>query len=56
VQYESLWHNTIAKDRQENTNIFKTYLEEIQEKVAETWRIPPEVVEQYKTIANFKAS
>jgi hypothetical protein len=55
-KYESLWHTTVTKDRKENTNIFKTYFEEIQEKVAETWRIPPEVVEEYKMIANFKAS
>jgi hypothetical protein len=33
-----------------------TYLEEIQEKVDETWRILPEVVEEYNNIANFKAS
>jgi hypothetical protein len=46
----------IAIDKQANTNIFKTYLEEIQKKVVETWRIPPKLVEQYKTIANIKAS
>jgi hypothetical protein len=54
TQYESLWHSTVAKDIQENTDIFNTYLEEIQGKVEETWRIPPKVVEQYKTLANFK--
>jgi hypothetical protein len=47
---------SVSKDRKENTIIFKTYLEEIHEKVAETWRIPPEVVEQYKTISKFKVS
>jgi hypothetical protein len=56
TQYESLWHTTVARERKTNSNIFVTYLEEIQEKVAETWRIPPEVVEEYKKIANFKAS
>jgi len=56
TQYESLWHTTIAKYIKKTTNIFKTYLEEIQKKVVETWRIPPKLVEQYKTIANIKAS
>jgi hypothetical protein len=29
------------------------YLEEIQEKVEDAWRIPPEVVEEHKKIAYF---
>ena len=36
--------------------IFEMYLEEIQEKVEDAWRIPPEVVEEHKNIANFQES
>jgi hypothetical protein len=48
-----LWHTSVAKERKRNSGIFVTYLDEIQEKVAETWRIPLEVVEEHKNIANF---
>jgi hypothetical protein len=32
------------------------YYDEMQEKIANTWRIPPEVVEEHQSIDNFKAS
>jgi hypothetical protein len=37
-------------------SIFGMYLEEMQEKIVETWRISPEVVKENEGIANFKAS
>jgi hypothetical protein len=44
---------SVAKNRKANSNIFAIYFEEIQEKVAKTWRIPPEVVEEHKDIESF---
>jgi hypothetical protein len=32
------------------------YLDEMQEKVVDTWRIPPEVVEKHHIITNFNSS
>jgi hypothetical protein len=40
TQYETLWHTTVAKERKTNSNIFVTYLEEIQEKVAKNLEDP----------------
>jgi len=51
-----LWHTIVTKERQTKSKVFATYLEEIHAKVVITWRIPPEVVEEYKKISNFKAS
>jgi hypothetical protein len=45
TQYETLWHIVVIRERNTYSNIFTKYIEEIQEKVVETWRIPPEVVE-----------
>jgi hypothetical protein len=56
TQYETLWHTSITKERKTNSSIFVTYFEEIHEKVVETWRIPPEVVEEHKDIPNFQVS
>jgi hypothetical protein len=41
MQYTTLWHTSDEKERNANSNIFAMYFEEIQEMVAETWRIPP---------------
>jgi hypothetical protein len=56
VRYETLRHNTDAKQRKSNTSIFGMYIQEMQEKIANTWRISPEVVKEHEGIANFKAS
>jgi hypothetical protein len=56
THYETLWHTSITKERKTNSSIFVTYFEEIHEKVVETWRIPPEVVEEHKDIPNFQVS
>jgi hypothetical protein len=32
------------------------YIKEMQEKIADTWRISPKVVKEHEEIANFKAS
>jgi hypothetical protein len=49
-------HFIRAKERKANSSIFVMYFDEIQEKVVETWRIPPEVVEEHKDIENFQVS
>jgi hypothetical protein len=56
TQYTTLWHRSDAKTRKANSSTFAMYFDEIQEKVVETWRIPPEVVEEHKHIANFQVS
>jgi hypothetical protein len=56
TQYATLWHTSVTRERKANSSIFVTYFEEIQEKVVETWRIPPEVVEEHKDIENFQVS
>jgi len=56
TQYEQLWNTTVIREIKSKSNIFTKYMEEIQEKVPKTWRIPPEVVEEHKKISNFKAS
>jgi len=55
TKYTTLWHTSDTKQRKENANIFTTYYNEMQEKIANTWRIPLEVVEEHQSIANFKA-
>jgi hypothetical protein len=39
-----------------NSSIFCMYIQEIQEKIADTWRVSPEVVKENEGITNFKAS
>jgi hypothetical protein len=47
TKYTKLWHTSNAKQRKENANIFAMYYDEMQEKIANTWRIPPEMVEEH---------
>jgi hypothetical protein len=44
------------KRRSGNANTFARYLSDIQDNIANTWRITPEVVAQYQGIANFRAT
>jgi hypothetical protein len=39
-KYMTLWHMSDAKQRKENSIIFSMYYDDMQEKIAETWRIP----------------
>jgi hypothetical protein len=39
-----------------NATIFEGYLCDLQDTIANTWRITPEVVAHYQGIANFKAT
>jgi hypothetical protein len=54
--YTTLWHTSDAKQRKENSSIFSMYYDEMQENIANTWRILPEVVRKNQGIADFKAS
>jgi hypothetical protein len=56
MQYTTLWHASNVKKGRKILVYFLMYFDEMQEKVAETWRIPPEVVEEHKNIANFQVS
>jgi hypothetical protein len=56
TQYTTLWHISDEKERKSNSSIFAMYFDEMQEKVAETWRIPPKVAEEHKNISNFQVS
>jgi hypothetical protein len=53
TKYTTLWHTSYAKERKVNSNIFFMYYEEMQENLADTWRIPPKVVEENQHIAKF---
>jgi hypothetical protein len=44
TRYETLRHNIDPKQRKANASIFGMYIQEMQEKIADTWRISPEVV------------
>jgi hypothetical protein len=55
-KYTTLWHNSDAKKRKKNSNIFSMMLEEMQENISTTWRIPPEVIRENQGIADFKDS
>jgi hypothetical protein len=39
-----------------NAGMFEGYYNDLQESIANTWRITPEVVAQYQGIANFKVT
>jgi hypothetical protein len=52
----SLGRKSNPKHIKTNTGTFANYFIEIHESISNTWRITPEVVAQFKDIANFKAS
>jgi hypothetical protein len=51
--YTSLRNTIDPKKKKLKSDIFAIYLIEIQNRVAETWRIPIENVEEFGYIANF---
>jgi hypothetical protein len=53
-RYISLGSTSDSKTRSENAGMFAGYYNDLQEIIANTWRIMPEVVMQYRDIANFK--
>jgi len=53
LEYVAVWHISTKNERKANLSIFEMFLEEIQEKVEDTSRTPPEVVEEHKKIAYF---
>jgi hypothetical protein len=56
ARYLSLGVTSDAKNRKVNATIFEGYLCDLQDTIANTWRITPEVVAHYQGIANFKAT
>jgi hypothetical protein len=53
TKYVILWNTSATKERMANSSIFSMYFDEMREKVDDTWRIPPEGVEEHKNIDNF---
>jgi hypothetical protein len=56
VRYLSLGVMSDAKHKKMNTVVFEGYLRDLQEAISNMWRITPQVVAQYRDIANFKAT
>jgi hypothetical protein len=56
TRYTSLRSTVDPKKKKLNSDMFMIYLTEIQNRVAETWRIPIETVQEFGQIANFQAS
>jgi hypothetical protein len=56
TRYTLLGRKSDPKHRSTNTGTFSKYFIEIQESIANTWRITPDVVAQYNEIANFHAT
>jgi hypothetical protein len=53
-QYTLLGRKSDPKHRSANTSTFSRYFSEIQDSIANSWRITPNVVSQFKYISNFK--
>jgi hypothetical protein len=59
-----VWHNPLhvslkhnrPKGKEINNDVFTLYLTEIQNRLADTWRISPEIVQEFGQIENFQAS
>jgi hypothetical protein len=56
VRYLSLGIASDTRNRKMNATIFEGYLHDLQETIANLWRITPQVVAYYQGIANFKAT
>jgi hypothetical protein len=56
ARYLSLGIRSDAKHKKMNTDVFKGYLHDLQEAISNIWIITPQVVAQYRDIANFKAT
>jgi hypothetical protein len=54
--YTSLRSTTDPKEKKINNDVFMLYLMEIQNRLADTWRISPETVQEFGQIENFQAS
>jgi hypothetical protein len=55
VRYETLWQAKDTKKQQENNKVFSMFLEYMQQKIANVWRILIEVVQENEGISRFKA-
>jgi hypothetical protein len=44
TKYTTLWHTSDPKKMKENSSMFAMLFDEMQEKLDNTWRIPPELV------------
>jgi len=55
-RYETLWKAKDNKNQRENNALFAIFLEDMQQKTTNVWRIHVEVVQEYKGISQFKAS
>jgi hypothetical protein len=56
TKYTTLWYTSDPKKRKEISIIFSMLFDEMQEKLANTWRIPPKVVKEHQIIDKFQAS
>jgi hypothetical protein len=56
VQYLSLGSSSDPKNRKANSAIFEGYLSDLHDNIANTWRVTPEAITQYRGIANFKST
>jgi len=56
MRYLSLGCASDPKNRKTNASISEGYHNGLQESIANTWQVTPEVVAQYQGIANFKAT
>jgi hypothetical protein len=56
VRYKTLWQAKDNKNQQENNTVFSMFLEDMQQKTTNVWRIPIEVVQENEGISRFKAS
>jgi len=56
VRYLSLGIVLDAKHKKMNATVLEGYLHDLQEAISNMWRIKPQVITQYRDIANFKAT
>jgi outer membrane autotransporter protein len=56
MRYLSLGSTSDPKNKSANAGMFAGYYNDLQESIANTWWVTPEVVVQYQGIANFKAT
>jgi hypothetical protein len=56
AHYTYICSTTNPKNKKLNNDVFALYLTEIQNKLADTWRIPTETIQDFSQIAIFEAS
>jgi hypothetical protein len=56
TRYISMGRTSDPKRKSRNVNTFAHYFSDIQDNIANTWRITLEVVMQYQGVANFRAT